>query len=115
MAKVEKKDNEKKTDSNCVDRNCPEHGTLPTRGMVLDGVVASDKMDKTVIVQRSYYVKLKKYDRYRPKKSRIPAHNPPCINAKTGDRVKIMECRRLSKTVSFVITEKLPSEATASA
>lgn len=113
MAKVEKKDNEKKT--GCVDRNCPEHGTLPTRGMVLDGVVASDKMDKTVIVQRSYYVKLKKYDRYRPKKSRIPAHNPPCINAKTGDRVKIMECRRLSKTVNFVITEKLPSEATASA
>ena len=113
MEKVEKKDNEKKTD--CVDRNCPEHGTLPTRGMVLVGVVASDKMDKTVIVQRSYYVKLKKYDRYRPKKSRIPAHNPPCINAKTGDRVKIMECRRLSKTVNFVITEKLPSEATATA
>ena len=114
MAKVEKKaKTEAKPD--CSDRNCPVHGTLPTRGMVLDGVVASDKMDKTVIVQRSYYVKLKKYDRYRPKKSRVPAHNPPCINAKTGDRVKIMECRRLSKTVSFVITEKLPSETKATA
>jgi small subunit ribosomal protein S17 len=113
MAKVEKKEKEKKTD--CQDRNCPVHGALPTRGMVLDGLVASDKMDKTVIVQRSYYVKLKKYDRYRPKKSRIPAHNPPCINAKTGDHVKIMECRRLSKTVSFVITEKLPGETKATA
>lgn len=113
MAKIEKKGKEKT--AGCQDRNCPEHGTLPTRGMVLDGVVASDKMDKTVIVQRSYYVKLKKYDRFRPKRSRIPAHNPPCINAKTGDRVKIMECRRLSKTVSYVITEKLPSEVTAKA
>jgi len=113
MAKVEKK--AKKTTAVCQDRNCPEHGTLPTRGIVLDGVVASDKMDKTVIVQRNYYIKLKKYDRFRPKKSRIPAHNPPCINAKTGDRVKIMECRRLSKTVSYVITEKLPGEKKAEA
>jgi small subunit ribosomal protein S17 len=109
MAKAEKKEKEKpkaKT-TECGDKNCPVHGSLSVRGIVLDGVVASDKMDKTVIVQRSYYVKLKKYERYRPKKSRIPAHNPPCINARTGDKVRIMECRKLSKTVNFVITEKL--------
>ena len=91
----------------CNDINCPVHGELSTRGVVFKGVVKSDKMDKTVIIQREYYVKSDKYDRFRPVRSRIPAHNPPCINAKTGDIVKIMECRKLSKTVSFVVVEKL--------
>jgi small subunit ribosomal protein S17 len=91
----------------CEDKNCPVHGELSTRGIILEGVVASDKMDKTVIVQRDYHVKSKKYERYFPKRSRIPAHNPPCINAKVGDKVKIAECRKLSKTVSFVVIEKI--------
>lgn len=105
---------EKKEDVNlkkslvaCNDRNCPVHGTLSTRGAILDGIVASDKMNGTIVMQRNYYIKSKKYDRYRVVKSRIPAHNPPCIGAKVGDRVRVMECRRLSKTVSFVVTEKL--------
>ncbi len=92
----------------CNDRKCPIHGSLSTRGISLEGIVVSDKMNGTVIVQRSYYVKSRKYERQKAAKSRIPAHNPPCINAKTGDRVRIMECRKLSKTVSFVVTEKLP-------
>lgn len=91
----------------CNDRNCPIHGTISMRGAVLDGVVASDKMKGTIIVQRNYYIKLRKYDRYRIAKSRIPAHNPACIGVKAGDKVKIMECRKLSKNVSFVVTEKL--------
>jgi len=89
------------------DVNCPIHGSLSTRGAVLEGVVASDKMNKTVIVQSDYKIRLKKYERYRSSKSRIPAHNPPCIDAKVGDRVRIRECRKLSKTVSFVVTDKL--------
>ncbi|MBN2250555.1 MAG: 30S ribosomal protein S17 [Candidatus Altiarchaeota archaeon] len=110
MAKTGVKAKAKNKDAvECSDRNCPVHGSLSTRGIVLEGVVASDKMDKTAIVQKSYYIKLRKYERYRPKKSRIPAHNPPCISAKTGDKVRIMECRKLSKTVNFVITEKLDS------
>ena len=91
----------------CKDINCPKHGNLATRGMVFEGTVTSDKMNKTVIVEIGYYKKLKKYDRYKRLTSRIPAHNTPCINAKAGDKVRIMECRKLSKTVSFVITEKL--------
>jgi len=91
----------------CDDIDCPIHGELATRGMILEGIVKSDKMNKTVIVQRDYYTKVPKYERYRKARSRIPSHNPPCINAKVGDRVRIMECRRLSKTVSFVVIEKL--------
>nr|AMR07899.1 ribosomal protein S17 [uncultured archaeon] len=103
--KSTKKGKEKETV--CNDVNCPRHGTLSTRGIVLEGVVTSDKMNGTVIVQRNYRIKSKKYDRYKSAKSRIPAHNPPCINAKMGDNVRIMECRKLSKTVSFVVTEKV--------
>lgn len=91
----------------CKDKNCPEHGTLSARGTVLEGKVASDKMQGTVIVQIDRMVKVKKYDRYRRNRSRIPAHNPPCIAAKAGDMVRIMECRKLAKTVSFVIIGKL--------
>jgi len=91
----------------CNDKNCPVHGSLSTRGVTLEGVVASDKMDATVVVQRNYYIRSKKYERYKKQRSRIPAHNPACIHARAGDAVRIMECRRLSKTVSFVVVEKL--------
>lgn len=94
----------------CADKNCPVHGTLATRGASLDGIVVSDKMQSTVVVQRDRFSKVKKYDRYRRNTSRIPAHNPPCINAKPGDVVRIMECRKLSKTVSFVVTEVLSKD-----
>jgi len=96
----------------CKDRNCPEHGTLSTRGTVLEGKVASDKMQGTAIVQIDRMIKVKKYDRYKRSRSRIPAHNPPCIGAKAGDMVRIMECRKLARTVSFVIIEKLTGEKT---
>jgi len=94
----------------CKDRNCPEHGELSTRGAVLDGLVVSDKMQGTVIVERERLVKVKKYDRYSRRTSRIPAHNPPCVNARQGDRVRIMECRKISKTVNFVVVEKTGSK-----
>lgn len=98
----------------CNDVNCPKHGTLAARGMILEGTVVSAKMQKTAIVQRDYYVKVKKYDRFKRSRSRIPAHNPPCIDAKEGDIVRIMECRKLGKTVNFVIMEKLPGKGTQS-
>ncbi|MEM1689167.1 MAG: 30S ribosomal protein S17 [Candidatus Hadarchaeales archaeon] len=91
----------------CNDPKCPLHGQLSVRGRVLEGIVVSDRMMKTVTVQieRLHYVP--KYERYERRTSKIHAHNPPCINAKIGDRVRIMECRRLSKTKSFVVVEKL--------
>jgi len=100
----------KKPKKTCNDRNCPFHGELPIRGRVLEGVVVSNKMEKTVIVQRDYLHYVPKYKRYERRRSRIPSHNPPCINAKEGDRVKIAECRPISKTVSFVVIEKLEAQ-----
>lgn len=97
----------KKPRKTCDDRNCPFHGTLSTRGRVMEGVVVSAKMDKTVVVRRDYLKYVPKFKRYERRHGHIPAHSPPCLNVKEGNRVKIAECRPLSKTVSFVIVEKV--------
>jgi small subunit ribosomal protein S17 len=97
----------KKPKKTCNDRNCPFHGDLPIRGRVLEGVVISAKMDKTVTVKRDYLYYVPKFMRYERRHSHIPSHNPPCIDAKEGDRVIIAECRPISKTVSFTVVEKL--------
>jgi small subunit ribosomal protein S17 len=91
----------------CDDKNCPFHGTLPVRGRVFDGAVVSSKMDKTVIVDREFLQFSTKFVRYERRHGHIPSHSPPCIDAKEGDRVRIAECRPISKTVSFVVVEKL--------
>ncbi len=96
----------KPPEKKCNDPKCPFHGTLRVRGKLLTGVVVSDKMQRTVTVLREYLVYIPKYKRYERRRSKIHAHNPPCINAKKGDRVKIMECRKLAKSVSFVVIEK---------
>jgi small subunit ribosomal protein S17 len=97
----------RKPKKTCNDKNCPFHGDLSIRGRVLEGSVVSAKMDKTVIVERDYLQYVPKFMRHERRHSRIPSHNPPCIDAEEGNRVKIAECRPISKTVSFVVVEKL--------
>ncbi len=87
----------------CNDKNCPFHGHLSVRGRLFDAEVVSDKMRKSVVVKREHTKFVKKYERYEKRTSRLTAHNPPCIDAKVGDKVKIVECRPLSKTKSFVV------------
>jgi hypothetical protein len=33
----------------CEDPNCPFHGTLPVRGQILEGIVTSDKAERTIV------------------------------------------------------------------
>jgi small subunit ribosomal protein S17 len=98
---------EKTPEKTCEDKNCPIHGSLKTRGQIIKGSVVSDRMRKTVVVQRDYLRYLKKFERYEKRKSRILAHNPSCVNAGVGDEVTIMECRPLSKSKTFVVVEKV--------
>ncbi|GAB3312832.1 30S ribosomal protein S17 [Haloplanus rallus] len=91
----------------CSDQNCPFHGSLAVRGQTLEGTVASTAMEKTVVVEREYDVRVPKYDRYMKRRSRIPAHAPPCLGLAEGDRVRIAETRPLSKTKSHVVVERL--------
>mgnify|MGYP006269283821 CR=1 FL=1 len=91
----------------CSDENCPFHGSLSVRGQTLEGRVASTDMTKTVIVEREYDVRVPKYDRYMKRRSRIPAHAPPCVELAEGDTVRIAETRPLSKTKSHVVVERV--------
>ena len=91
----------------CNDKNCPFHGSLPVRGQIITGVVASTKMKGSILVKREYMHYVPKYERYEKRTSTFAAHCPPCIKTKVGDKVRIAECRPLSKTISFVTIEKL--------
>ena len=83
---------------------------MSVRGAVLQGKVVSARMAKTVVVQRTIVRYVPKFERYKKIRSKVKAHNPPEINAKEGDIVKIGETRKLSKTKSFVVLEIIKRE-----
>ncbi len=79
---------------------------MPKR--VLQGVVVGDKTDKTVVVkvERRFTHPLLKKTVRRTKK--YHAHDE-ANSAKTGDLVRIEECRPLSKLKSWMLVENLSS------
>jgi small subunit ribosomal protein S17 len=89
----------------CEDQHCPFHGNLRVRGRLYSGIVDSNKAPKMVVVSRQYNRLVKKYKRYERSKSKVHAFLPDCIDVNEGEKVKIAECRPLSKTVSFVVVE----------
>ena len=86
----------------CADLKCPFHGRLPVRGQSLEGVVVSAKMQNTVVVEREYLRYIRKYERYEKRTHRMNVHAPPCLGLQVGNRITMMECRPLGKTVHFV-------------
>ena len=91
----------------CDDKKCPFHGNVGVRGRIFTGTVIAKDVHRTVTVEWSRLVKIPKYERFEKKRTKVHAHNSPCINAEVGDNVKIMECRPLSKTKNFVVIENL--------
>ena len=90
----------------CNDRHCPFHGTLPVHGQMFEGTVVSAHMQRTVVVERGYLRYIRKFERYEKRTKRFMVHGPPCLELRAGDRVVLMECRPISKTVSFVVIQK---------
>lgn len=62
----------------------------------LIGLVASDKMAKTVVVEVTRRMRHPIYHKYVQSRSRYKAHDEN-NDAKVGDRVLIEECRPLSR------------------
>ncbi|MGY8670135.1 MAG: 30S ribosomal protein S17 [Candidatus Poseidoniales archaeon] len=88
------------------DENCPFHGSLRLRGQVLEGTIAKIGMQNTIVIERNNVRFMQKYERYEKRTSALAAHLPSCIGeVSLGDRVKVMECRPLSKTVTFCVVE----------
>ena len=91
----------------CTDKKCPVHGNVKTRGSIIKGIVKTAKAKHTATIEKPYLKFVPKYERYERRKTRISVHVPGCMEIKVGDRVLVKECRKLSKTKNFVITEKL--------
>jgi len=91
--------------TDCSDGNCPFHGGLPVRGQLLVGTVVSNRMVRSVVVERTRRFYVKKYERFEKRTSRYIAHLPDCIPVTEGDEVTIAECRKLSKNKTFVVVE----------
>ena len=88
------------------DANCPFYGSLRLRGQVPEGTVSGVGMQKTITIERHNVRYMEKYERFEKRTSAVSAHLPACIgDVSVGDSVKIMECRPLSKTISFCVIE----------
>jgi small subunit ribosomal protein S17 len=73
---------------------------MPKR--VLQGVVVSDKMDKSVVVRVERRVMHPVYKKYIKRSAKYTAHDENNL-CKVGDVVQIQECRPLSKTKTWVV------------
>jgi small subunit ribosomal protein S17 len=64
------------------------------------GVVVSDKMDKTIVVQVSAVKPHAKYTKVVRRTNRLKAHDEENV-ARVGDTVLVRECRPLSRDKSW--------------
>jgi small subunit ribosomal protein S17 len=79
-----------------------ERNTRKTR----EGLIVSDKMDKTVVVSVEDRVKHALYGKVLRQTSRLKAHDEQ-NSCGIGDRVRIMETRPLSATKRWRVVEIL--------
>ena len=71
---------------------------------VREGIVVSDKMDKTITVAIEQRVKHALYGKVMTKTTKLKAHDEQ-NEAGIGDRVKVMETRPLSATKRWRLLE----------
>ncbi|MEZ5097382.1 MAG: 30S ribosomal protein S17 [Nocardioides sp.] len=83
------------TDKQTVERNSRK---------VREGIVVSDKMDKTVVVSVEDRVKHALYGKVMRRTSRLKVHDEQ-NDAHVGDRVLVMETRPLSATKRWRLVE----------
>jgi small subunit ribosomal protein S17 len=68
------------------------------------GIVKSDKMDKTIVVAVETTTLHPLYKKYVKRVKKLKAHDE-ANDAKTGDRVRVVECRPISKEKCWKLTE----------
>jgi small subunit ribosomal protein S17 len=69
-----------------------------------EGLVVSDKMDKTAVVAVIERVRHAKYGKFMMRTKRLYAHDET-NDAHTGDKVRVMETRPLSKNKRWRVIE----------
>ena len=79
------------------------------RGKTLQGVVVSNKMEKSIVVRVESTKKHPIYDKVVTQSTKIHAHDPENV-CEEGDEVIIQETRPISKTKSFKLVERLEKQ-----
>jgi small subunit ribosomal protein S17 len=84
--------------------NQPAAATARSARKVRLGVVVSDKMQKTVVVRIDRRFAHPRYGKMVTRSTKVKAHDE-ANDAKTGDTVRIMETRPLSKDKRWRVVE----------
>lgn len=108
MAEKKSTKKEKVETVSCADKFCPFHGRrkLKLRGRIFEGEVVK-KLHDRISIQFERMMKVKKYERYEKRRTKIHARLPDCMKdqIQVGDKVQIAECRPLSKMIHFVVVK----------
>ena len=94
------------TEKDVTDTVATENSTGRSARKVREGLVVSDKMDKTVVVDVEDRVKHALYGKVLRQNSRLKVHDET-NQCGAGDRVRIMETRPLSATKRWRVVEVL--------
>ena len=68
------------------------------------GIVKSDKMDKSIVVYINTLTLHPLYKKYVKRSKKVKAHDEK-NEAKTGDRVRVIECKPISKEKCWKLVE----------
>ena len=83
-----------------------EHDAARGQRKVRTGIVTSDRMDKTVVVQVTQTIRHPLYPKIYRRRKNLYAHDE-ANDVRVGDRVRIMETRPLSKLKHWRVVEVL--------
>jgi small subunit ribosomal protein S17 len=86
------------------EQHAPEHG--PGRPKVRQGVVVSDKADKTLVVRVDIARRHRRYHKILRSSVTLHVHDES-NDAHTGDTVRVQECRPMSRTKRWRLLEVL--------
>jgi small subunit ribosomal protein S17 len=86
------------------EQHAPEHG--PGRPKVRQGIVVSDKADKTIVVRIDVARRHRRYQKILRSSTTLHAHDET-NNAHTGDTVRVVETRPMSRTKRWRLVEIL--------
>ncbi|OHD25483.1 MAG: 30S ribosomal protein S17 [Spirochaetes bacterium RIFOXYC1_FULL_54_7] len=78
--------------------------TVRKQKQVLQGVVVSDKMEKTIVVEIVMRKLHPLYKKYLTRSKKVKAHDET-NEAKIGDTVRVVECRPLSRDKRWRLAE----------
>ena len=98
----EKTDDTPATDTPATDEPAINRGARKVR----EGLVVSNKMDKTAVVEVTDRVRHAKYNKFVLRTTKLYAHDE-ANDVNVGDKVRVMETRPMSKTKRWRVTDVL--------